>query len=187
MKTEKSQPDGKWIMPEMRFTEFPALSVDPRAGFTEFPALFVNPRIGISRSALETDDWLFFSYLLLEKNIVFITIFLLFPLFFTINDVWLPTPNVICSFSLLCVSNVCKQLASLLVSRVTCLIPWAKQIFSVQLKQNKLCFVDKKWWSTPAAHQRDNLSFIRGWETEQYEVCRLIATVFSLLRVRLTK
>ena len=30
LQTEKSQPKGKWIMPEIRFTEFPALSVDPR-------------------------------------------------------------------------------------------------------------------------------------------------------------
>ena len=41
MQTEKSQPEGKRIMPETRFTEFPALSVDPR--------------VGISRSASETD------------------------------------------------------------------------------------------------------------------------------------
>ena len=42
MQTEKSQPEGKRIMPERRFTEFPALSVDLR--------------VGISRSASETDD-----------------------------------------------------------------------------------------------------------------------------------
>ena len=42
MQTEKSQPEGKRIMPETRFTSFPALSVDPR--------------VGISRSASETDD-----------------------------------------------------------------------------------------------------------------------------------
>ena len=42
MQTEKSQPEGKRIMPETRFTEFPALSVDPR--------------VGISRSASGTDD-----------------------------------------------------------------------------------------------------------------------------------
>ena len=42
MQTEKSQPEGKQIMPEMRFTEVPALSIDPRGG--------------ISRSASETDD-----------------------------------------------------------------------------------------------------------------------------------
>ena len=46
MQTEKSQPKGKRIMPETRFTEFPALSVDPR--------------VRIPQSALETDDWLFF-------------------------------------------------------------------------------------------------------------------------------
>ena len=44
--TEKSQPENKRILPETRFTEFPALSVDPRAG--------------ISRSASENDVWLFF-------------------------------------------------------------------------------------------------------------------------------
>ena len=41
MQKGKSQPEGKWIMPEMRFTEFPALSVDPR--------------FEISRSAAEID------------------------------------------------------------------------------------------------------------------------------------
>ena len=34
MQTEKSQPDGKWIMPETRFTEFAALSVDPKVGIS---------------------------------------------------------------------------------------------------------------------------------------------------------
>ena len=42
MQTKKSQPESKRIMPETRFTEFPALSVDPR--------------VGISRYASETDD-----------------------------------------------------------------------------------------------------------------------------------
>ena len=42
METEKSQPEGKRIMPKTRFTEFPALPVDPR--------------VGISPSASETDD-----------------------------------------------------------------------------------------------------------------------------------
>ena len=46
MQTEKSEPEGKRIMPETRFTEFPALSVDPR--------------VGISWSSSETDVWLFF-------------------------------------------------------------------------------------------------------------------------------
>ena len=39
--TEKSQLEGKRTMPETRFNEFLALSVDPR--------------VGISRSAMETD------------------------------------------------------------------------------------------------------------------------------------
>ena len=34
MQTEKSQLEGKRIMPETRFTEFPALSVDPRCGIS---------------------------------------------------------------------------------------------------------------------------------------------------------
>ena len=41
MQKEKSKPVGKRIMPETRFAEFPALSVDPR--------------VGISLSASETD------------------------------------------------------------------------------------------------------------------------------------
>ena len=42
MQTERSQTEGNRIMPEAMFTEFSALSVDPR--------------VGISWSALETDD-----------------------------------------------------------------------------------------------------------------------------------
>ena len=42
MQTEKSQPEGKRIMPETRFTELPALSVDPR--------------VEISRPVSEIDD-----------------------------------------------------------------------------------------------------------------------------------
>ena len=42
MQTEKYQPEGKRIMPETRFTEFQALSVDPR--------------VGISRSTSEIND-----------------------------------------------------------------------------------------------------------------------------------
>ena len=62
IQTEKSSPEGKWIMPETRFTEFPELSVDPRVRIsrselvkTELPALSVDPRVGISRSAFKTD------------------------------------------------------------------------------------------------------------------------------------
>ena len=53
MQTEKSLPEGKRIMPESRFTEFPAFSVDPR--------------VGISRSASETDDLLFFLPIIIGK------------------------------------------------------------------------------------------------------------------------
>ena len=48
----KSQPDGKRIIPETRFTEFPALSVDPR--------------VGISRPASETDVYLLFLPMILK-------------------------------------------------------------------------------------------------------------------------
>ena len=34
MQTEKSQPEGKQIKPETKFTEFPALSVDLRFGIS---------------------------------------------------------------------------------------------------------------------------------------------------------
>ena len=50
MQTEKSLTEDKQIMPEMRFTEFLAFSVDPR--------------IEISQSALETDEWLFFLHII---------------------------------------------------------------------------------------------------------------------------
>ena len=42
MQSKKFQPEGKQIMPETRFTMFPAISV--------------NLRVGMSRSASETDD-----------------------------------------------------------------------------------------------------------------------------------
>ena len=42
MQTEKSQPEGKQIMPETRFISFLVLSVDPT--------------VGISRSASESDN-----------------------------------------------------------------------------------------------------------------------------------
>ena len=42
VQTEKSQPEGKEMMPETRFTEFLTLSIDPR--------------VGISWSASKTDD-----------------------------------------------------------------------------------------------------------------------------------
>ena len=47
-----SRANGK--MPETRFTEFPALSVDPR--------------VGISWSASGTDGWLFFLPIIIGKS-----------------------------------------------------------------------------------------------------------------------
>ena len=58
MQIEKSQPEGTRIKPEARFTEFPALSVDPR--------------VGISRSASETDDYFFFAYCNLKTSVLYI-------------------------------------------------------------------------------------------------------------------
>ena len=51
MQTEKSQPWGQRIMPETRFTEYPALSVDPR--------------VWISLSASKTDHRFYLSFLFL--------------------------------------------------------------------------------------------------------------------------
>ena len=48
MQTEKSQPEDKRLIPEMRFTEFPALSVDQR--------------VGIFRLALETGVYFCLTY-----------------------------------------------------------------------------------------------------------------------------
>ena len=63
----------------------------------------------------------------------------------TINLVLTPTPNVIRSFSLRRVSNVCKQLTSLLASCLSCLSPWARQNFPAPLKiEKKLCLIAKK-------------------------------------------
>ena len=67
MKSEKSQPEGKRIMPETRFTEFPALSFDPR--------------VGISRSASETDVWLAFLPMTLK---IYYSSFVIFFHFFDI-------------------------------------------------------------------------------------------------------
>ena len=34
LQTKKSQPEGKWIMLERRFTKVPALYIDPRVGIS---------------------------------------------------------------------------------------------------------------------------------------------------------
>ena len=67
MQTEKFQPEGKQVMPEIRLTSFPALSVDPRAE--------------ISRSASETNVCLFF----LPVRLKIIKYHSSFPLFLTFD------------------------------------------------------------------------------------------------------
>ena len=57
MQTEKSQPEGKRIMPETRFTEFPAFSVDPR--------------VGVAPSASDIDVWLFFLPMTLKISFIY--------------------------------------------------------------------------------------------------------------------
>ena len=54
---EKSQPEGKQIMPKMRFTELPAVSIDPR--------------VGISRSASEADVLFYFLPMTLKIVILY--------------------------------------------------------------------------------------------------------------------
>ena len=67
-----------------------------------------------------------------EGIVVFknIRIFSYFLLFYTIYFVCRP----MLSFSIRRVSDVCKQLTSLLVSRVSYLSPWTRQNFPAQLK-----------------------------------------------------
>ena len=59
MPIKKFQPEGKGIMLETRFTEFPTLSVDPK--------------VGISRSASETNVWLYFLPMTLKFSKSFIS------------------------------------------------------------------------------------------------------------------
>ena len=67
MQTDKSKPEGKWIMPETRFTEFPALSV--------------GPRVGISRSASETDVLIIFlTYDINKYYLLFVISFIFYIL-----------------------------------------------------------------------------------------------------------
>ena len=69
VQTEKSQPEGKLIMPETRFTEFPALSFDPM--------------VGISRSTSETDVCLFFLPIPLKSIIYHLSFLLFLTVYFT--------------------------------------------------------------------------------------------------------
>ena len=84
MQTEKRQPSGQRIMPEMSFIEFPALSFDPR--------------VGISLSASKTDDRFYLSASL-DKQIlqshsgIPAIVFLMFPILHVVvfsSDRWFP-------------------------------------------------------------------------------------------------
>ena len=87
MQTHKSQP-------EMRFTKFTALSVDPR--------------VGISWSASETDVWLFFLPMTL-KIVIYYPSFLSFLTFYVALQ---PFPNVIPCVTQWCKSDVTSEIKS---------------------------------------------------------------------------
>ena len=92
------------MMPETRFTEFPALSVDSK--------------VEISRSASKTDDLLYFTYSLKNRDICnkrCITA--------NSNVIWRS------SLRLRRMSTVFKELTSLLVSRISCLSTGQDRIF----------------------------------------------------------
>ena len=71
MQTEKSQPEGKRIMPETKFTEFPALFVDQRLEF-----------LGLHRRLMF--DIFFLSLTL--KAIIYHSLFLLFWTFYVATE-----------------------------------------------------------------------------------------------------
>ena len=75
MQSKKPQTKDKRIMPETRFTEFRALSVDPR--------------VGISRYASETDVWLFFITYDIEDNCMNIIRHFFYLSNFTSHNHWL--------------------------------------------------------------------------------------------------
>ena len=108
--TEKSQPEGKRMMPEARFT------LTRRLKF-----------LGLPRTPM-------IDYFSCQRTVVSIIIF--FFHIFTIVYVYQPAPNVSRSFSLRRVSDVRKQrkLTSLLVCRVSCCSPWARHTFPAPLK-----------------------------------------------------
>ena len=104
IQTEKSQSEGKRIMAETRFTVFPALSVDSRVGIS-WSTLDIIGKIDILKRRF-TIMW-YDDQLLMSFGH---------------------------GFSLQSVKHVCKQLTSLLVSRVSCLSPTVRQSFSASLK-----------------------------------------------------
>ena len=87
-----TNPRVNGLMPETRFTEFPALSVDPR--------------VGISRSASETDVRLSFLPMAF-KIVIYHSSFLSFLTFYVAKR---PFPNAIRCFSWWCKSDVTSEI-----------------------------------------------------------------------------
>ena len=92
MQTERSQPEGKRVMPETRFTEFPALSIDPR--------------FGISQSVLETAVKLFFLPMPLKIIIYHSSFFFIFDILHRI----MTFSNIIRCFSWWCKNGVTSEI-----------------------------------------------------------------------------
>ena len=73
MLTEKSQLEGKWVIPETRVNEFPELSVYPRVGTSRYP---------------ESGDFII-SWSSIGQNNIVISIFLCIRYFFFYNLRWM--------------------------------------------------------------------------------------------------
>ena len=111
MQTEKSQLEGKRIMPEVMFNKA--------------PELFDDPRVKISRSASETDILLF----ILPMTLKLISYHSLFILFLTFYVTKRHSPNVIRRFSSWTINDVTSEIKSsdvMFNSRVSCLSSWAR-------------------------------------------------------------
>ena len=115
IRTEKSQPEGKWIMLETRFTEFPALSIGPRVGFL---SLHWRLMTGYFFSPMTLKIIVYHSTLLLFDILHCITIF----------------PKRQSVFFMVTSLMKVRILTSLLMSHVSCLSPWVRQNFPALLK-----------------------------------------------------
>ena len=98
----------------------------PETRFTDFPALSFDPRVAICRPASETDVWLFFLPMAL-KSIMYPSAFLPFLTFWKSFGVFRSGAKVTSLLKL-------KFLTSLLTSRVSVPSTWAKQNFPAPLK-----------------------------------------------------
>ena len=93
----------------------------PETKFTEFPALSVDPKVGISRSASETDVWLFVLAMTLSIN----TVSLIFDILRRIKT-FESHSMIFVFFSWWCKNGITiklRDLEPLLTSRVNCPSP----------------------------------------------------------------